>query len=155
MSVSDAKPPVAQKKVEKAPADPKAEVAFREAAKKLAGGTELDKVLALENKERGVKLDPMPVIDDLTFLRRIFCDLVSRIPTTDEIAAFEADKNPSKRAELIDRLIADERFIDRWTVFYSDMFRLRAHASKRLRPGRRQPEHAGGTCRNRTRSNGR
>ena len=50
LSVSDAKPPVAQKKVEKAPVDPKAEAAFREAAKKLASGTELDKVLALENQ---------------------------------------------------------------------------------------------------------
>lgn len=128
LSVSDAKPPVAQKKVEKAPVDPKAEAAFREAAKKLSGGTELDKVLALENQERGVKLDPMPVIDDLTFLRRIYCDLVSRIPTADEIAAFEADKSPTKRTELIDRLIADDRFVDRWTVFYADMFRLRAPA---------------------------
>ena len=128
LSVSDAKPPVAQKKVEKAPVDPKAEVAFREAAKKLANGTELDKVLALENQERGVTLEPMPVIDDLTFLRRIYCDLVSRIPTADEIAAFETDKSPKKRAELIDRLVADERFIDRWTVFFSDMFRLRARA---------------------------
>ncbi len=128
LSVSDAKPPVAQKKIEKAPVDPKAEAAFREAAKKMAGGTDLDKVLALENKERGVTLDPMPVIDDLTFLRRIYCDLVSRIPATDEIAVFEADKSPNKRAELVDRLIADDRFVDRWTVFYSDMFRLRAQA---------------------------
>lgn len=128
LGVSDAKPPVAQKKVEKAPVDPKVEAAFREAAKKLAGGTELDKVLALENKERGIKLDPMPVIDDLTFLRRIYCDLVSRIPTVDEIAAFAADKSPNKRAELADRLISDDRFIDRWTVFYSDMYRLRAQA---------------------------
>ncbi|TXT23376.1 MAG: hypothetical protein FD138_3265 [Planctomycetota bacterium] len=109
LSVSDAKPPVAQKKIEKAPVDPKAEAAFREAAKKMAGGTDLDKVLALENKERGVTLDPMPVIDDLTFLRRIYCDLVSRIPATDEIAVFEADKSPNKRAELVDRLIADDR----------------------------------------------
>ncbi|MFM9964766.1 MAG: DUF1553 domain-containing protein [Planctomycetaceae bacterium] len=128
LSVTDAKPPVAQKKVEKAPVDPKAEAAFRDAAMKLAGGTELDKVLALENKERGVKHDPMPVVDDLTFLRRIYCDLVSRIPTADEISSFEADKSPTKRAELVDRLIADARFIDRWTVFYSDMFRLRAQA---------------------------
>ena len=128
LSVSDAKPPVAQKKVEKAPVDPKAEAAFREAARKLADGTELDKVLALENKERGVTAEAMPVIDNLTFLRRIYCDLVSRIPSVDEIAAFEADKSPNKRSELVDRLIADDRFIDRWTVFYSDMFRLRAQA---------------------------
>jgi len=34
----------------------------------------------------------------------------------------------AKRNELIDRLIADDRFVDRWTVFYADMFRLRAQA---------------------------
>ncbi len=130
LSVLDAygKPPVAQKKVEKAPVDPKAEAVFRDQAKKLASGTELDKVLTLENQERGIKLDPMPVIDDLTFLRRIYCDLNGRIPNTDELAAFEADNNPAKRNELIDRLIADDRFVDRWTVFYADMFRLRAQA---------------------------
>ena len=128
LSVLDAKPPVAQKKVEKAPVDPKAEAAFREQAKKIAGGTELDKVLALENKERGIKLEPMPVIDDLTFLRRIYCDLISRIPTADEVASFEADSSKNKRTELIDRLIENGRFVDRWTVFYADMFRLRAQA---------------------------
>ncbi len=123
-----AKPPVAQKKVEKAPVDPKAEAAFREQAKKLLSGTELDKVLALENKERGIKADAMPVVNDLTFLRRVYCDLVGRVPTNDEAIAFEADKNPIKRDELIDQLIADDRFVDRWTVFYADMFRLRAQA---------------------------
>ena len=128
LSALDAKPPVAQKKVEKAPVDPKAEAAFREQAKKIAGGTELDKVLALENKERGIKLEPMPVIDDLTFLRRIYCDLISRIPTADEVASFEADSSKNKRTELIDRLIENGRFVDRWTVFYADMFRLRAQA---------------------------
>ncbi|HLQ43563.1 MAG TPA: DUF1553 domain-containing protein, partial [Planctomycetaceae bacterium] len=85
-------------------------------------------MLALENKERGIKLDPMPVIGDLTFLRRVFCDLNGRIPTQDEIVAFEKDTNQAKRNELIDRLIADDRFVDRWTVFYADMFRLRAQA---------------------------
>lgn len=130
LSVFDAhaKPPMAQKKVEKPPVDPKAEAAFREQAKKLSEGTELDKVLTLENKERGVEQKPMPVIDDLTFLRRVYCDLVGRIPSNDEVTAFEQDKSPSKRNELIDRLIADDRFVDRWAVFYADMLRLRAQA---------------------------
>ena len=125
---SQAKPPVAQKKVEKAPVDPQSETAFREQARKLSSGTDLDKVLTLENKERGVTAAPMPVIDDLTFLRRVYCDLIGRIPTNEEAIAFEESKNPEKRSELIDRLIADDRFVDRWTVFYADMFRLRAQA---------------------------
>lgn len=130
MSVFDAhaKPPVAQKKVEKAPVDPKAEAAFREAARKISGGTELDKVLTLENQGRGILAQPLPVIDDLAFLRRLYCDLVGRIPTNEEVVAFEADKSPTKRHDLIDRLLEDERFVDRWAVFYADMFRLRAQA---------------------------
>lgn len=128
VSDADAKPPVAQKKVAKPPEDPHQTAAVLAAAKKLAGGTELDKVLALENKERGVSKPAMPVVDDHAFLRRLYCDLISRIPTDEEIRAFEADSNPTKRGELIDRLIADDRFVDRWTVFYADMLRLRSNA---------------------------
>ena len=128
LSVSQAKPPMAQKKVAKPAEDPNKSAAVLAEAKKLKGGTELDKVLALENKERGITKAAMPVIDELTFLRRVYCDLVSRIPTEDEIQAFLKDASPTKRGELIDRLIADDRFVDRWTMFYADMLRLRSNA---------------------------
>ncbi|HEX8913110.1 MAG TPA: DUF1549 domain-containing protein [Humisphaera sp.] len=51
-----------------------------------------------------------PPADDAEFLRRAYLDLVGTIPTADEARAFLADKSTDKRAKLIDRLLADERF---------------------------------------------
>ena len=56
------------------------------------------------------KLAPAARCDDATFLRRVSLDLVGTIPTYDETVAFLNDKSDTKRALLIDKLIADPRF---------------------------------------------
>ena len=33
-----------------------------------------------------------------------------------------------RRAKLVDRLLADERFADRWTVFFADLLRIRSES---------------------------
>jgi len=43
---------------------------------------------------------------DAKFLRRIWLDLAGIIPTSDDARKFLADKSPSKREKLIDRLLA-------------------------------------------------
>ena len=48
---------------------------------------------------------------DGEFLRRIHIDLVGRIPTLEEVLAFEADTRDDKRDRLIDRLIGGEEFV--------------------------------------------
>ena len=111
LSVSQAKPPVAQKKVAKPPENFQAAAAFRDEAQKMSGRKELDKIVALENKERGVTAEAMPVVDDLTFLRRIYCDLIGRIPSQDELVVFEKETSPVKRDELVDQLLQDDRFV--------------------------------------------
>ncbi len=47
---------------------------------------------------------------DSEFFRRIHLDLVGSIPSAQETRAFLADTNSTKRAALIDRLLADPRF---------------------------------------------
>ncbi len=88
----------------------------------------LGKVLDQENQSRGVTRKALPAIDDLTYLRRVTIDLVGRIPTADEIQQFEALPASSRRQQAADRLLSDERFADRWTVFFADMLRLRSNA---------------------------
>ena len=88
----------------------------------------LGKVLDQENQSRGVTHKALPAIDDLTYLRRVTIDLVGRIPTTEEIRQFEALPASSRRQQSVDRLLADERFADRWTIFFADMLRLRSNA---------------------------
>lgn len=87
----------------------------------------LDDVLAREN--RGSKLIEASAIDDLGFLRRVTVDLIGRIPTVEEIDAYLAIPSERRRQEVIDRLLADPRFADRWSVFFADMLRIRSGAA--------------------------
>ena len=91
-------------------------------------GREVTAQLTQENKELGVELKALPVIDDLTFLRRIHVDLIGRIPSEAEIQEFLASKDPQKRSKLIEKLLADERIADTWTTVFADMLRLRSNA---------------------------
>lgn len=72
------------------------------------------------------KLAPTTICSDATFLRRATIDLIGRIPTAEEYAAYMRDDAKERRARLVDRLIADPRFVDRWTVFFGDMLRIRS-----------------------------
>jgi len=56
------------------------------------------------------KLKPAPTAEDAEFLRRVYLDLCGQIATADEARDYLADKDPEKRAKLIDRLLADPRY---------------------------------------------
>jgi hypothetical protein len=72
----------------------------------------LDALLESHWKESKV---PQPeAADDATFLRRVWLDLAGQTPPADQIVAFLNDRDPAKRARLVDRLLADDRFADHW-----------------------------------------
>ncbi len=89
---------------------------------------DVTQVLNRENQELGVSKKALPVVDDLSFLRRVYVDLIGRIPTQDEIDAFAKIPRKTRRADLVDQLLANERFADRWTTFFADLLRLRYNA---------------------------
>jgi len=71
---------------------------------------------------------------DAEFLRRVYLDLTGRLPEPEEIKKFLADPHPDKRDKLIDSLMAtpingqidkpETPFLDRWTYFFCDLFRV-------------------------------
>lgn len=89
----------------------------------------VDELIAAANQKAGLKLQSQPIVDDATFLRRIYVDLIGRIPTESEVREFAQMPVQSRRAQLVDKLLKDGRFTDRWTIFYADMLRLRSGAS--------------------------
>lgn len=97
------------------PAPPKADPA--------AVAKAIDKLIADENG--AAKTRVAPVVDDLTFLRRVSIDLNGRIPTDEEIRKFLALPAADRRAKWIDELMARDQYADRWAIFYSDMLRVR------------------------------
>ncbi|MCC9600179.1 DUF1553 domain-containing protein [Stieleria sp. JC731] len=62
-----------------------------------------------------------PVIDDASFLRRAYFDSVGVPPTAQEVEAFLTDTSTDKRQQLIERLVEDQRFADRWVSFWMDI----------------------------------
>ena len=91
-------------------------------------GADLSRVLNAENSELGIEAKPAGLIDDMAYLRRTSVDLIGRIPTGDEINEYMAWSPSVRREKLIDRLMADPRFVDRWTTFFADMLRLRSNS---------------------------
>ena len=77
----------------------------------------------IDAKLQRLKIQPSPVVDDATFLRRVSADLTGQMPTPKAVQAFLADPTPSrqKRAKTIDRLIASPAYVDRWTVKWGDL----------------------------------
>ena len=62
-----------------------------------------------------------PLVDDSTFLRRLYLDTVGLSPTEAEVRAFLADKSPNKRQAQIDLMLADERWADHWMGYWQDL----------------------------------
>jgi len=73
-----------------------------------------------------MKRDGVPhaaLADDDQFARRAWLDATGRIPPAAELEAFLTHRDPKKRAKLIDTLTNSDAFIDKWTYYFSDLFR--------------------------------
>jgi hypothetical protein len=90
--------------------------------------TGVDRVLNQENTKLGVTRPALGVVDDLAYLRKVSIDLVGRIPTEVELQQYLTLPSEMRRAAAVERLLADPRFVDRWTIFFGDMLRLRSNA---------------------------
>ncbi len=86
----------------------------------------LDDLLKRENADTGVVTTE--TITDTAFLRRSTIDLIGRIPTMKEVREFEK-WGADRRIKLIDKLSNHPRFADRWTIFMSDMLRIRSNVT--------------------------
>jgi hypothetical protein len=71
---------------------------------------------------------PNPLVDDETFVRRVYLDVAGRIPSLTETEAFLASADPDKRAAVIDTLLDGEGYVSHTYNWRSDLLRLEAHA---------------------------
>lgn len=62
-----------------------------------------------------------PLVDDLTFLRRVWIDTLGIAPPVKDIRDFQADPSPDKREKMIARLLADERWADNQVGYWQDV----------------------------------
>lgn len=69
----------------------------------------INEFIAKGYEAAGIK-KPAARATDLEFMRRVFIDLIGRIPTVEEIYDFENDKSPNKRVKLVQRLLYEKKY---------------------------------------------
>ncbi len=68
-------------------------------------------------------LTPRPLADKSVILRRVYLDLIGLPPTRDELRAFLADDSPMAYEVVVDRLLKDPRYGERWARHWMDIWR--------------------------------
>ena len=68
------------------------------------------------------KIKPSPVEDEVKWCRRVFLDVIGRIPSYDEFAEFAKDKSPDKKLALVNRLISEDRYTEEYANHWSSVW---------------------------------
>ena len=74
-------------------------------------------------KLKRLKLNCAELCDDSVFVRRAYLDAIGRLPTADESQTFVRQNSPSKRSDLINRLLSRPEFADFWAIKWADILR--------------------------------
>ncbi|MEJ7606728.1 MAG: PSD1 and planctomycete cytochrome C domain-containing protein [Bryobacteraceae bacterium] len=67
---------------------------------------------------------PAPPADRRSLMRRLYFDLVGLPPTVEESNAFLRDESPDAYEKLVDRLLSDKRYGERWGRHWLDLARF-------------------------------
>jgi len=95
---------------------------------------EVQKLVEHSASAKGTKLNP-PASDE-TFLRRVYLDVVGRIPSLDERARFLGNKESDKRGKLIDELLGSEGYVSHMFNWKADLLRLNTRGLAAGQPGK-------------------
>lgn len=70
------------------------------------------------------KIKPTAPVDDRTFARRVYLDVIGVLPSPEELDAFLSDKGGDRREKLVKKLLADNpRYATHWLSFWNDLLR--------------------------------
>jgi hypothetical protein len=75
----------------------------------------------LQQAWKDQQVQPAAKCSDEVFGRRIYLDLVGRIPSTTELAAFKADGRDDRRLQLIDVLLASEDYVQHFADIFDTL----------------------------------
>jgi hypothetical protein len=85
------------------------------------------------------KLPALGTITDAAFQRRVTLDLIGLLPEPAELAKFQDDTRPDKRARLVDALLArDVDYTEHWLTFWNDLLRNDYGGTGFITGGRKQ-----------------
>ena len=69
-------------------------------------------------------MTPAPAADRRALIRRVYFDLIGLPPAPEEVSTFVNDRDPAAYAKLVDKLLADPRYGERWGRHWLDLVRF-------------------------------
>lgn len=85
--------------------------------------SQIDAIIRLDLKKHD--LQPNSPVDDVQFVRRVYLDVIGRIPSTEELERFHADVRPDRRSRLIDELLDSPGHESHLFNWLGDMLRVK------------------------------
>lgn len=85
---------------------------------------------AVEAGLRAAGKRPGQAAGDHNYVRRVYLDLVGRIPTLAEIDAFFVMEAPTRRAELVDRLLDSPGHVSQGFNYFADLLRVKTRLAQ-------------------------
>ena len=79
----------------------------------------------VHEKLHKLRIIPSELCSDEVFIRRVFIDVIGRLPTPEDRERFLADTAPDKRAKLIDQLISRKEFTEIWVMKWAELLQIR------------------------------
>ncbi len=89
---------------------------------KAAPSNSIDAFIAEKLAENGLTLSPEA--DRVTLIRRLFLVMLGLPPAPDDVAAFVGDREPLAFERLVDKVLADPRYGERWGRHWLDVVRF-------------------------------
>lgn len=74
-------------------------------------------------KLKSLGITPSPMAEDAKFLRRVYLDVIGRLPTPEEIKAFLEVKGTNKRLAVVEQLLSRPEYADHWAAKWADLLR--------------------------------
>jgi hypothetical protein len=81
--------------------------------------TVIDRAIGVERTRLG--LTASAPVDDATYLRRAYIDIVGVIPPPEVVRSFLADAAPDKRAKMVQGLLAGPAYAESWAGYWDDL----------------------------------
>src|SRR5262245_17006941 len=84
---------------------------------------------ALFKRSAETKDVPSKPVGDEQFIRRVSLDLTGKLPSAEEVKAFNEDTAADKQAKLIDRLLKSDAYAINWGRYWRDTVTYQTPAS--------------------------
>jgi hypothetical protein len=79
----------------------------------------------IEQQWRDYEIKPAPDVSDAQWCRRVFLDVIGRIPSVAELKEFTEDGSSDRRQRLLERLLEDDRYAEEyaghWATVWSNI----------------------------------